>query len=340
MIARIVRSAALVSFAAALSLGQFAAGSQTAPSMMAVRIHAHGDASVLQYEEAPRPEVGAAELLVRVHAAGVNPVDWKMRSGAVKFPGAALPMTLGFDVSGVVEEVGPGVTRFKAGDEVYAYLNLQRGGGYAEFVSVPQTEAAMKPKSIDHTTAAGVPLAALTAWQALVDHGEIKKDDKVLIHAAAGGVGHFAVQIAKAKGAHVIATASERNHQFLKDLGADVVVDYRTQKFEDFAKDVDIVLDPIGGDTQTRSFAVMKPGGILVSIVQPPDQAKLDEHKVRGVVFLVQPAGSQLVLLGEMIDEGQIKPHISATFPLEQAAEAHKASETGSTRGKIVLTVP
>lgn len=337
MITRFVRSTAL---GAALTLGHLAAASQNPATMMAVRMHAFGDASVLRYEEAPRPEIGAGDLLVRVHAAGVNPVDWKMRAGAVKFPGAALPITLGFDVSGVVEAIGPGVSKFKVGDEVYAYLNLQRGGGYAEFAPVPQAEAALKPKSIDHTTAAGVPLAALTAWQALVDHAEIKKDDKVLIHAAAGGVGHFAVQIAKAKGAHVIATASERNHQFLKDLGADVVVDYRTQKFEDFAQDVDIVLDPIGGETQERSYAVVKPGGILVSIVQPPNQAKLDEHKIRGVVFLVKPAGSQLVLLAEMIDQGQIKPHISATFPLQQAAQAHNASETGSTRGKIVLTVP
>ncbi|MBL0921205.1 MAG: NADP-dependent oxidoreductase [Phycisphaerales bacterium] len=308
--------------------------------MKAVRIHEHGDVSVLRYEDAPIPELGPADLLVRVHAAGVNPVDWKFRTGAFRMPGAAFPATLGFDVSGVIERVGPQVTKFKPGDEVYAYLNLQKGGGYAQFAAVAESEAALKPRSIDHIHAGATPLAALTAWQALIDTAGLRADQTVLIHAAAGGVGHFAVQIAKAKGARVVATASERNHAFLKDLGADVVVDYRTQRFEDFAKNVDVVLDAVGGDTQARSYAVLKPGGILVSIVQPPNQARLDEHNIRGAVILVKPAGSQLVLIAEMIDAGQIKPHVSATFPLEQAADAQRAVETGSTRGKIVLTVP
>lgn len=310
-------------------------------TMKAVRMHEYGDASVLIYEDAPRPEISDNQILVRVHAAGVNPVDWKLRSGMIKLPGAALPSIPGFDISGVVEQVGPAVTRFKAGDEVYAYLGVPRGGGaYAQFAAVPEADAALKPASLDHAHAAAVPLAALTAWQALVDKAQIKPGDTVLIHGAAGGVGHFAVQIAKAKGARVIATASERNLEFVKGLGADVVVDYRAQRFEDFAKDVDIVLDPIGGETQARSFEVIKPGGILVSIVQPPDAAKLEEHKIRGAGFLVAPSGAELAALTALIDAGAVRPDVCATFPLDKAADAHRASEEGVDHGKIVLLVP
>ncbi len=332
---------ALIAAIALLGLAPTLHASPDEATMKAVRMHDYGDASVLVYEDAPRPEVGDNQILVRIHAAGVNPVDWKLRSGMIKLPGAALPAIPGFDISGVVEQVGPAVTKFKAGDEVYAYLGVPRGGGaYAQYAAVPEADAALKPASLDHAHAAAVPLAALTAWQALVDKAQIKAGDTVLIHGAAGGVGHFAVQIAKARGATVIATASERNIPFVKGLGADVVVDYRVQRFEDFARDVDIVLDPIGGETQARSFGVIKPGGILVSIVQPPDAAKLEEHKIRGTVFLVAPSGAELAALTDLIEAGAVRPDVSATFPLEKAADAHRASEEGVDHGKIVLLVP
>jgi NADPH:quinone reductase-like Zn-dependent oxidoreductase len=309
-------------------------------TMRAIRVHAFGAAGLMKLEDIPVPEPGAGELLVRVRAAGVNPVDWKIRSGSFQAPWLTLPITPGYDISGEVVAVGEDVEAFEIGDEVFAYLPLARGGGYAEQAIVKVEEAALKPKRTPHMRAAGVPLAALTAWQALVDHADLQDGQTVLIHAGAGGVGHFAVQIAKARGATVIATASDHNHEFLLDLGADVVVDYRTQRFEDFATDVDVVLDPIGGETQERSFGTLKKGGILVSIVQPPSPELLEQYGVRGAVFLVEPNGEQLATLAEMIDAGDIAPHISATFPLRAARRAHEMSEAGHTRGKIVLLIP
>jgi NADPH:quinone reductase-like Zn-dependent oxidoreductase len=307
-------------------------------SMHAVRIHEFGGTEVLKYEEASRPVPATGEVLIKVHAAGINPVDWKIRNGG--FGSGTFPMILGYDASGTIEAVGDGADRFKVGDEVYAYLRLQKGGGYAEFVCAEESIVARKPKSIDYAHAAAVPLAALTAWQALIDTAKLAEGQTVLVHAGAGGVGHFAVQIAKAKGAKVIATASRDNHEFLTSLGADQVIDYKSQKFEELVKDVDVVLDPIGGDTQERSIGVLKKGGYLVSIVQPPNQAKLKEAGVSGSVFLVQPNGEQLAELATLIEAGKIKPHVSDTFPLKDAAKAHEKSQTGRTRGKIVLTVP
>jgi NADPH:quinone reductase-like Zn-dependent oxidoreductase len=310
---------------------------QPVPSMHAVRIHEFGGTEVLKYEEAPRPVPAAGEVLIKVHAAGINPVDWKIRGGA--FGAGSFPMILGYDVSGTIEAVADDADRFKVGDEVYAYLPLQKGGGYAEYVAAEESIVAAMPKSVDHAHAAAVPLAALTAWQALIDIAKLTEGQTVLIHAGAGGVGHFAVQIAKAHGAKVIATASKDNHEFLSSLGADQVIDYKTQKFEELVKNVDVVLDPIGGDTQERSIGVLKKGGYLVSIVQPPNQAKLKEAGISGSVFLVQPDGEQLAKLAALIDEGKIKPHVSDTFELKDAAKAHEKSQTGRTRGKIVLTV-
>ncbi|MFG0275446.1 MAG: NADP-dependent oxidoreductase [Phycisphaerales bacterium] len=304
--------------------------------MRAIRVHAFGGPEVLRLEDVERPTPGEGELLVRVRAAGVNPVDWKIRSGSF---GSELPLTPGYDISGEVAAVGEGVESFAVGDEVFAYLSLDRGGGYAEYAIVQEGEAALKPKRLPHMQAAGVPLAALTAWQALVDKADLQPGQTVLIHAGAGGVGHFAVQIAKARGATVIATASERNHELLYELGADVVIDYRTRRFEEVATEVDVVLDSIGGETQERSFQTLKKGGILVSIVQPPSQEQLDAHGVRGTVFLVEPSGAQLATLAQLIEEGKLKPHIGATFPLRSAHRAHALSETGHARGKIVLLV-
>jgi len=307
------------------------------PTMKAIRYHERGDVDVLKLEDVPRPEPAAGELLVRVHAAGVNPVDWKIRAG--KFPVGGLPAIPGLDVAGVVETVGEGVEAFAVGDAVYSYLPLGKGGAYAEFAAIPADTTAKAPEKIDLVHAAAVPLAALTAWQALFDHAELKQGQTVLIHGGSGGVGHFAVQLAKEAGATVIATASARNHEFLKKLGADRVIDYRTQRFEELVSDVDVVFDLIGGDTQERSFGVLKKGGFLVSIVGAPSTKKLEEHGVRGVGFLVKPDGGQLDELTKRIDAGKLVPEVSLVLPLADAARAHEQSETGHTRGKIVLRV-
>jgi NADPH:quinone reductase-like Zn-dependent oxidoreductase len=304
-------------------------------SMKAVRYHQNGGPEVLKYEDAPRPEPKGGEVLVRVHAAGVNPVDWKMRSGRAR----AFPATPGYDVSGVIESVGEGVKDHAPGDEVFAMLPLSRGGGYAEYAVVRADELAPKPKSVDHVHAAGVPLAALTAWQALVDKAHVQAGQTVLVHAGAGGVGHFAVQIAKVKGARVIATASERNRAFVTGLGADDFIDYTTTKFEDAAKEVDVVLDCVGGDTLARSYGVVKQGGTLVTIAGAIDDAKARERGITGVRMLVTPSGPELRAIGTLIDAGKITPHVSETLKLEEAAKAQERSEAGKTRGKIVLRV-
>jgi NADPH:quinone reductase-like Zn-dependent oxidoreductase len=326
---------------ATLLLSALAPAALAAPpaTMQAVRIHAYGGPDQLKLESAPTPTPGPGEVLVKVHAAGVNPVDWKIREGAFNSPSTKFPITLGYDVCGTVEAVGDNVARIQIGDVVYSYINLARGGGYAEYVTIAENEVALKPTTLEPVEAAAVPLAALTAWQALFDNANLKRGQTVLIHGAAGGVGTFAVQFAKFKGATVIATASEKNHAYLKDLGADVVIDYNTQKFEEIAKDVDVVLDSIGGDTQDRSFAVLKKGGILVSIVGPVSPQKAAEHGVRGKSMLVQPSAAQLAEIGALIDQEKVKVVVSHIMPLADAAKAHEQSQTGHTRGKIVLKV-
>lgn len=313
-----------------------------AETMKAVRVSAYGGPEVLKVDEIERPKAGPGELLVRVRAAGVNPVDWKIRQGLLKGMTPQPPFTLGYDISGTVDSLGEGVTDFKVGDEVYAYLALTKGGGYAQYVAVPAKETAKKPKA-DFAEAAAVPLAGLTAWQALFTQTSLKEGQTVLIHGAAGGVGHFAVQFAKSKGATVIATASSANHEFLKKLGADIVIDYTKEKFEDVLKaknmQADVVLDTIGADTHDRSYAVLKKGGTLVSIVQPPKADKMKEFGVNAKVFLVMPNGPQLAEIARLIDAGKVTPHVSAKLPLEEAAKAHELSQTGKTRGKIVLEV-
>src|SRR5687767_10542638 len=313
---------------------------QSSKTMTAVRIHEFGGREVLKVEQAPRPMPGEGELLVRVYAASVNPVDWKIRkSGARGWLDVKTPYVPGFDVSGVVESVGAGVTRFKSGDAVYAMLDLKRGGAYAEYAVVKESEAATKPAKASHVEAAGVPLAALTAWQALFDTAGLKEGQTVLVHAGAGGVGTLAVQLAKWKGARVIATASKENHDFLKQLGVDEAIDYKTQKFHELVKDVDVVLDSVGGQTTTDSFKVLKKGsGVLVSIVGDPSPLR-GEAPVRAVGILVKPDAEQLAQIARLIDEGHVKPIVSHEFPLKDVAKAHEQSETGHTRGKIVLRV-
>jgi len=324
---------------ALLVLLPLAVQDKTAATMKAVRMHDFGKADVLVYEDAPRPEPKSNEVLVKVHAAGVNPIDWKIRSGNFGKGMAPLPMILGGEIAGVVASCGAEVKGFKPGDEVWAMCSATPTGGYAEYAVVAEADLAKKPKSIDFVHAGGVPLAALTAWQAIIDTAGLKEGQTVLIHAGAGGVGHFAIQIAKAKGAKVIATASANNQAFLKELGADVAIDYKAQKFEELAKDVDVVLDSIGKDTQERSLGCLKKGGFLVSIVQPPDKKKLDELGLKGSIMRVKGNPKQLDELAALIEAKKLKCVVSETVPLAEAKRAHELSETGHAKGKIVLQV-
>ena len=308
--------------------------------MKAVRIHNYGGPEVLKYEDAPRPQPGKGEVLIRVHAAGVNPIDWKVRAGYMKdFMPYQFPLILGWDLSGVIEKIGARVTRFKRGDEVYSKPDTARDGAYAEYIVVLESEVALKPKSLHHVRAAAVPLAGLTGWQALFDVAKLKREQRVLIHGGSGGVGHFAVQFAKSKGAYVFATASTKNQDLLRELGADEPIDYTTQRFEEIARDVDVVLDTIGGDTQQRSWKVLKKGGVLASLVQSPDVEKAKALGVRGVFVSSEPNGAELAEIAALIDSGSVKVVIDRILPLREARRAHELSQSGHIRGKIVLRV-
>lgn len=309
-------------------------------TMKAVRIHTYGGPEVLVHEEVPRPQPENGEVLVQVKAAAVNPVDWKIREGYLRemLP-HQLPLILGWDVSGVVEETGPGVTRFRVGDEVFSRPDLLRDGTYAEYVVIREKEVAFKPKSLDHLHAAAIPLAGITAWKSLVEAAGVSSGHRVLIHGAAGGVGSYAVQLAKWRGAHVIATASAHNHDYLHGLGADQVVDYRSQRFEDVARDVDAVFDTIGGDTQERSWQVLKKGGILVSIITPPPEEKAALHGVRQAFVFIQPDAAVLAELARLVDGGKLRPYVESVLPLAEARRAQELSQGGHARGKIVLKI-
>ena len=328
----------IAALAAALVLPNFAAAESATSTMKAIVIHEYGGPEVLKYEDVPRPEPKADQILIRVIAAGVNPVDGMIRSGMFAKDGnGAFPMVLGGDIAGVVERVGNKITKFKAGDPVFAYVSLDSGGGYAQYAVVPEGDAAPKPKSLTYVEAGAVPIVALTAWQALIDIAKLSAGQTVLIHGGSGGVGSFAIQIAKARGAKVIATASTANQDLLKQLGTDVAVDYTKQKFEDVAKDVDVVLDSVGKDTLTRSYGVVKKGGIIVSLVARPNQSDLEKHGIRGVALSVEPNSGELAQIGKLIDEKKIRVVVSQTFPLSEAKKAQEQVASGHTRGKIVL---
>jgi NADPH:quinone reductase-like Zn-dependent oxidoreductase len=309
-------------------------------TMKAVRVHEYGGPEVLRYEDAPQPDPGPGDILIRVHGAGVNPVDVGIRQGLfkerIKYK---LPMILGWDVSGVVEAVSDGAVRLKIGDEVYSRPDIARDGSYAEYMVARESEVALKPKSIDHVHAAAIPLAALTAWQSLFDAAKLTAGQTVLIHGAAGGVGHFAVQLAKIKGARVIGTASARNHEFLRSLGADQVIDYNATKFEDAVHDADVVLDTITGETMERSWGVLKKGGIYVSILMPPSPEKAAAHGVRCAHTFVQANAEQLKEIAQLVDSGKLKVAIEKMLPLSDARAAHESIAQKHTRGKIVLRV-
>ena len=329
--------AALAAVSALLTTSMAESG---APTMKAIVIHQYGGPDVLKYEDVPRPEPKDDQLLVRVIAAGVNPVDGMIRSGMfAKGGNGAFPMILGGDIAGIIEKIGSKITKFKAGDPVFAYVSLDNNGGYAQYALTTEHETAPKPKSLTYVQAAAVPIVALTAWQALVDTAKLSAGQTVLIHGGSGGVGSFAIQIAKSRGAKVIATASTANQDLLKELGADVAIDYTKQEFEDIAKDVDVVLDSIGKDTLARSYGVVKKGGIIVSLVARLDQSELEKRGIRGTALSVEPHSEELAKIGELIDEKRIKVIVSQTFPLSEAMKAQEQVATGHTRGKIVLKV-
>src|SRR6266404_4751543 len=315
-------------------------GQAARPTMKAIVVHEYGGPEVLKYEDVPRPEPKDDQVLVRVIAAGVNPVDNASRSPKyAKFFGITLPFIPGYDIAGVVEKTGAKITKLKQGDSVYAYLSLKGGGGYAEYAVATEVEAASKPKSIGFVEAAGVPVVALTAWQALIDTAKLSAGQTVLIHGGSGGVGSFAIQIAKARGAKVIATASTAHQDLLRQIQVDQAIDYTTTKFEDMVKDVDVVLNCARAEALARSYGVVKKGGIIVSITDEPDQTECAKHGIRGSRLGAHPDANVLEELTKLIEAGKMKPIVSQTLPLADASKAHQQIETHHTLGKIVLKV-
>jgi len=304
--------------------------------MKAIRIHEFGGPEVLKYEDIPEPQPGPGEIRIRIIAAGVNPMDWKIRKGLVgKLP---LPMIMGLDVAGLVDALGQGGVFFQPEEEVFAKVSMG-DGGYAEYTVVNSTQAARKPRSIGFIESASIPTAGLAAWQALFDIAGLEKGQSVLIHGASGGVGTFAVQFARWKGAFVVATASGTNIEFLKSIGANVVINYTNQRFEDIVCDMDVVLDTVGGDTFERSWGVLKPGGFLVSTVASIPEGTAEEHCVRAQTLMTRADGKELAQIAEIIDEMKVKPVVTTILPLSDAQKAHEMSESRHMRGKIVLLI-
>ena len=313
-----------------------------ADTMKAVRIHEFGGPDKLVYEDAPKPEATEGEVLIQVTAAGINPVDAVIESGAFEQQGAhTLPLIPGWDVAGTVAAVGPGVSQFSVGDAVFAFADARRNGAYAEYVLVTAATLAAKPMAVDFTGAASIPLAGTTAWQALFEQAKLTSGQTILIHGAGGSVGGFAVQFAKAKGATVIATATGDDVAYVQSLGADTVIDYKAEKFEDKAQGVDVVLDTISGDTQARSWATLRDGGILVSTL-PGAEAPADAA-ARGVIgksFGAHPDAAALTEIARLVDAGQVKVRVGAVLPLPEAKQAQEQAASGHTQGKVVLSVP
>jgi NADPH:quinone reductase-like Zn-dependent oxidoreductase len=310
--------------------------------MRAVTQRSFGGPDVLETTEVDRPQPFLNEVLVRVYAAGVNPIDAHVRAGTLPLLGKP-PFILGWDISGVVEEVTPGVTRFAVGDEVYGMPFIPRAAnGYAEYVVAPSRQLAHKPATIDHQQAAGLALAGLTAWQSLVDAAQVGRDQRVLIHGGGGGVGHLAIQIAKARGAEVVATASAAKHTFVDQLGADEIIDYQTVDFTEVVQDVDVVLDSVGGDTAVRSLDVLRPRGTLVTIVDMRNSDLARRTADRGLRFIgvtAEPDYVGLAALAGLVNSGKLCIHVAHAFSLADAARAHQLIDTGCATGKIVLTM-
>lgn len=307
-------------------------------TMKAVRIHGYGGTDVLKYEDAPRPVPGPNEVLVRLHATTVNPFDCALRAGYLAgYFQPNFPIILGTDLAGTIEDLGPGTNAFHRGDSVYGRGGVSRDGTNAEYAVVPATDVAAMPASLDFVHAAALPHVTLTSWQALFELADLQAGQTVLIHAAAGGVGHIASQLAHWRGAKVIGTAS-KNIDFLEELPVDQMINYATTPFESVAKDVDVVLDLIGGDTQERSWQTLKKGGILVSTVQPPPQETADAHGMRqAMVYANPPIGKTLTEVAALVAAGTVKPHVSGVFPLSEIARVHNMIEGKHTRGKLAL---
>jgi NADPH:quinone reductase-like Zn-dependent oxidoreductase len=313
---------------------------QISPSIKAWRVHTFGPPEVMIFETILRPVPGPGEVLVRVYAAGVGPWDGWIRAGQSALP-QPLPLTLGSDLSGVVAAIGPGVSQFVLGDEVFGVTNPSFVGAYADYAVASASMLARKPRSLSYIEAASVPVVAVTAWQALFDHARLKAGQSVLIHGAAGNVGAYAVQLAHQAGLRSVATAGTEDIDYVRSLGADSVVDYRMERFEDHVINIDGVIDLVGGDTQTRSFQVLRPGGALISAVSQPDQERAKHHTVRATFFLVNVATERLNRVAELIDRGELETRVGLVLPLEQAREAHFVLEGQRSRpkGKIVLAV-
>ena len=308
--------------------------------MKAIRIHAYGGPEQMQLNEAPVPACGANDVLVRVVAAGINPIDWKIRSGAMAhgLP-KTFPITLGSDAAGIVAAIGGAASGFSTGDEVFFYAEFARGGTYAEYVAVDASQVALKPRTVAFATAAALPTPGQAAWTALFDTAQIGRGMRVLIHGGAGALGSVAVQLAKQQGLHVIATASGEGVALVKSLGADEVIDYRGQRFEELVRDADVVLDTIGGPTQEASWATLKRGGILVATAMPPPPERAAAAGVRAAFVFTPPRGAVLAKLAERIDAGQLRVLVGQEFALADAAQAHRLGEAGQARGKMILHV-
>jgi NADPH:quinone reductase-like Zn-dependent oxidoreductase len=305
--------------------------------MKAVTISKYGDQSVLTYGDIERPKPKTDEILVHNRAIAVNPVDWKIRDGLGEMFGLQLPIVLGCEIAGIIEEVGSAVGDFHPGDAVYGYVSLQRNGGYAEYTIAKPDEIAPKPGTLDFDNAAAVPVGALTSWQAIFDTANLQAGQRILITGASGGVGSMAVQLAKAKGAFVIATASGKNEEFVRSLGADEFLDYTRVKFEEKVHEADVVFDTVGGDTLERSFQTLRRGGYLITIVMPPSNEKAESYGVRASMIGVQPSGKQLREINQLIAAGKLRTHVVTVLPLSEVKKAHQFSESGRTRGKIIL---
>jgi NADPH:quinone reductase-like Zn-dependent oxidoreductase len=307
--------------------------------MKAVRVHRFGGVEAMVYEDVPRPDPGEGQVLVRVEAAGVGPWDAWVRAGKSAIP-QALPLIPGSDLSGVVEDVGQGVSNFNPGDEVFGITNSRFTGAYAEYAAAEAGMIARKPKRLSHVEAASVPVVASMAWQMVSENGQVDGTKRVLVHGAAGNVGAYAVQLAKRAGAEVIATAFTLGADYVRSHRADQVIDVQTARFEDGLKDVDVVIDTVGGETLDRSFAVLKPGGVLVSSVSLPDQDKAAQHHVRGVFFLVAVTSAGLARIADLLDTGRITTNVGEVLPLAEARLAHEMlAGKPHKRGKIVLAV-
>src|SRR6266404_782082 len=304
--------------------------------MKAVVINEYGNADVVNYIDVERPKPMAGEVLVKVHAAGVNPIDWKIRGGVGKRMGLTLPITLGGEVAGIIERTGDEIRDFKEGDAVYGIIP---SGGFAEYAIAKTGEIGPKPKSLDFINAAAIPLGGLTAWQAMFDLASLSSGQRILIAGASGGVGSLAVQLAKAKGAYVIGLASGRNKEFVLQLGADEFVDYTKQDFEEVVKNVDVVFDAVGGDTFERAFQTLKKGGFLVTSVAFPSEEKAREFGVSAARVYCKPNAEQLAAISELVGAGKLRAHVATVLPLAEVKKALELSESRHTRGKIVLQI-